>query len=87
MPVASTNIHPAIEQMRRKAVPQRVQVHRLLDPGRICCLVEQPVELPRLRSGRRCSAYSGMKGLWHWREILKNRIAYRIACSVVAQSH
>src|ERR1700675_2833278 len=42
-----TNIHPAIEQMRRKAVPQRVQVHRLLDPGRIRCLVEQPVDLPR----------------------------------------
>jgi len=41
-----SDIGPTFEQMGRKTMAQRMQRHRLLDAGRVSCLVKQTIELP-----------------------------------------
>src|SRR5712691_3649423 len=50
------NICPALEQVGCKAVAQRMQRHRFLDPGCLRCLVEQAVELARRHRPARLAA-------------------------------
>jgi len=40
-----SDISVVFEQVGREAVPQRMQRHVLLDPGRVGCLVEQAAQL------------------------------------------